>query len=53
MLIDLATSFVDTFREGLIPQFREKFQAALNEAESDWDLKCRMARIVNEYEELR
>ena len=52
-LIAAAQGFIDAFREAMVPTFRERFQKAMDEATSDWDLKCRMSRIVDDYENLR
>jgi len=50
---ELARAFVDAFREAMVPLFRERMRAALDEAEDDWDAKCRVSGIINEYESLR
>lgn len=52
-LKEIAQEFIHVFREAMVPSFREEFTKALDEAESDWDLKCRMASIINRYENLR
>lgn len=52
-LVHVGQLFVDAYREAMVPQFRQRFQQAMDEATSDWDLKCRMATIVDEYEQLR
>lgn len=49
----LATQFIDTFREAMVPCFRQEFQKAIDEAETDWDAKCRVSQIISRYENLR
>lgn len=53
LLVQLADQFVDTYREAMVPTFRQRFREEIEQAESDWDAKCRMARVINEYESLR
>lgn len=53
LMLSAAADFIDAFREAMVPTFRERFQTAMDEATSDWDLKCRMAEVINDYENLR
>lgn len=49
----LAADFIDTFREAMVPNFRDEFRKAIDEAEDDWDAKCRVNEIIRRYEQLR
>lgn len=49
----LALEFIDTFREAMVPNFRESLQQAIDGAKDDWDAKCRAAEVVSRYDRLR
>ncbi|WP_181272789.1 hypothetical protein [Brevibacterium oceani] len=47
------SGFVESFREAMVPTFRDRMRAAIDAAEDDWAAKCAVTNIVNEYERLR
>lgn len=50
---DLIATFIESFRESMVPTFREELRRIVNEAEDDWSAKCQASDMINRYENLR